>query len=66
MESQKKDEYLYAMISENFEENFILDNSKDAIVLSYENPHLKVLIFRKNERGSFKPINRYYLGGKLI
>ena len=66
MDSEKKEEYLYVMLSIHFDDNVIIDNSKDAIVLSYENPHLKVLIFRKNERGSFKPINRYYLGGKLI
>jgi len=66
MESKKKDEYLYVMLSKNFDDNIILDNSKDAIVLSCEYPHLRVLIFKKNENNAFKPINRYYLGGKLI
>ena len=66
MESQKNEEYLYAMLSDNFNDNIITSDTMSAIVISHKNPHLKVLIFKKNENGEFKPIHRYYLGGKLI
>jgi len=60
-------EYLYVLISDSVEDSIILDNAKDATILSFKNPCSKILIFRKNiETGLFKPIHRYYIGGKLI
>ena len=65
MES-KKDEFLYVLITDIYTDNVIFDNPKDASIASFKNSCFKVLIFKKYKDGSFKPTQRYYLGGKLI